>query len=770
MIKSKLIFSFLIIFQSTFFVGCNRPTGTSGAVVSIEKATKPKTIKIADVVISEKKPEKSEISTNVTLAGTIFFPADSYIPKKILVSVLPVNNLQKGIVNKYIQLDSSGYYSLSNLVQGIFDIEFKLENFKTFKTNLFIFPQKTELNFSFCKIPIFEFQGKVINGFDNEPVENVNVCALDRRSNEVYNSSVTDSEGIFSIPLKEDQFSFFNTVVIDEPGFAKVSQRIRKKNLFVTIILQQAGHFTGTVTKKDGTPIPKIIVSATTATQFSDPKCNYYKSLPTDYYGVYFISNVVAPAKYRFRISNPDFVLNSITNYCSAEPIETVEYNLTVMTSTVLAFKAFDERKHPLLNYKLKYFIFFEEAEDMCLPPLYSINLDEDEWYCVNLGIYGGGSLHLFHAYNDELGIFSKTNSITFTGQITNYINLHLENPEKNITGYLFKPDGSPAKGFPISGKANKTRSHDYVDEFGYFEFSGIKAKKNEMIEVNGGWVGHGLTLITNLPSGSKNVELTLKNPCQIKGKVFLENINTPATNFSVSHSILKNQQSYHSKDGSFIFNITKLTIHRIEPASVIIFTKGFLPVAKKYNLKEKDVCNLGNIILKSGETGNIKGRIVNQNRNPLPMSGVSVNLSYKDNNYKKEERSKSEAGNYLFKNVLPGKAELFAEYGDELEAWVNVEIIAGETIDAPDLIIGTKDKVALKLKLKLPDGSRPLSAKVNGNGKTFWSWGAGTVHCVLKIDTHRNWIVENKGKKYIADDFEVTKFTDEIEVRLREE
>ncbi len=150
-------------------------------------------------------------------------------------------------------------------------------------------------------------------------------------------------------------------------------------------------------------------------------------------------------------------------------------------------------------------------------------------------------------------------------------------------------------------------------------------------------------------------------------------------------------------------------------------------------------------------------------------MSGVSVNLSYKDNNYTKKTWSKSKAGDYLFKNVLPGKAVLFAEYSGELEARVEVNVIPGETIEALDLVIGNKDKVALKLKLKLPDGSGPISAKVNGNDKTFWTWGAGTVHCVLKVDTHRKWTVENKGKKYIADDFEVTELTDEIEVQLRE-
>ncbi len=52
MIKSKLNFSFLIIFQSIFFVGCNRPE------TSIEISENPKTEKISTVSILEKKEKK----------------------------------------------------------------------------------------------------------------------------------------------------------------------------------------------------------------------------------------------------------------------------------------------------------------------------------------------------------------------------------------------------------------------------------------------------------------------------------------------------------------------------------------------------------------------------------------------------------------------------------------------------------------------------------------------------------------------------------------
>jgi hypothetical protein len=361
-------------------------------------------------------------------------------------------------------------------------------------------------------MPVFEFQGKVINGFDNEPVGNINVCALDRRSNKVYNSSVTDSEGMFSISLKENQFNYFNTVIIDEPGFAKVSQIIHKNNLFVTIVLQQSGHFTGTVTKEDGTPIPEIIVKASTVIERpnkSKQKQNIYKSLPTDYYGNYFISNVVAPANYDFNISNPNYVLNSITNYCSAEPNETVDHNLTVMAATVLAFKAFDERIQPLLNYKLKYYNIYKDAGDVCIPPEFSINLKDDKWFYQKLGTFGNGDIIFLQANNYENALSYKTNNISFAGQITNYINLYLEKSEKNITGYLLKSNGQPMKRTIVFGKTKKSYVRCKTDKFGYFEFNNVKVENNQLIKVSAGSHKWG-KLQTNLLIDSKDVELKL--------------------------------------------------------------------------------------------------------------------------------------------------------------------------------------------------------------------------------------------------------------------
>jgi hypothetical protein len=308
----------------------------------------------------------------------------------------------------------------------------------------------------------------------------------------------------------------------------------------------------------------------------------------------------------------------------------------------------------------------------------------------------------------------------------------------------------------------------DVTDEFGYFELINLNTEPEEIVKVTAGALNMGLNLQTNLLSGSKNVELKLEMPYQITGTVFLENLYTPATNFSVYHSKLERQRYFSHDDGSFTFDINLLSIDKFRSDSVIISATGFSPVCKKYNFRKNSVCDLGKIILKPGKTANIKGRIVNPNGEKLSKSSIQVNLFYKDNDFTKEIKSDYKTGNYLFENVLPGKAELFAKYG-ELEAKVEVDALTGKTVEAPDLVIGSKDKVAVRLFFKLPDGDVPANASVRGSGYTYATWGRGDVPCILKPRTYQRWKIEHKGKKFIADDFEVTEFSDEIEVQLRE-
>ena len=52
---------------------------------------------------------------------------------------------------------------------------------------------------------------------------------------------------------------------------------------------------------------------------------------------------------------------------------------------------------------------------------------------------------------------------------------------------------------------------------------------------------------------------------------------------------------------------------------------------------------------------------------------------------------------------------------------------------------------------------------------KSFYIDGNGKINDAFKARNYSNWEIEYGGKKYIANDFEVTEFTDNIEVQLQE-
>ncbi len=73
----------------------------------------------------------------------------------------------------------------------------------------------------------------------------------------------------------------------------------------------------------------------------------------------------------------------------------------------------------------------------------------------------------------------------------------------------------------------------------------------------------------------------------------------------------------------------------------------------------------------------------------------------------------------------------------------------------------------ALIISFKLPDGSFPAHARIID--KKIYIDGNGKINDAFKAGNYSDWEIEYGGKKYIADDFEVTEFSDKIEVQLQE-
>ena len=571
-----------------------------------------------------------EMQKNTILSGTVK-TTDGYPFTNTFTAMVYPTDLSKGIhrsglvYQKQVFPDTYGSYELSGLAEGVFKIYFGAFGLKPFETNLNIISPETTLDFSFSKITASSFGGIVINGLDNQPIEGITVKAAAWHDRPAYVSCVTDQDGKFSLELKESHNGFFGEIVVDEPGFGKVIKQMRKENKYIKIILSQCGNVIGKVMTKSGKAIAHETVRMEIIEKGEPGKTKrvYYSSdehvsyqTRTDEKGNYEFLNVAAPAKYGFDIYGKFNSGYSLPSYHSGkgftvevEPDKTVEYNLIVQKPGTIAFKGQDAKGNPVLKYDFTY---------QLRPGSYDaqtrhVNVSKGEWNYFDLSSCGE-NIFSCQAKENSGGIFSFlkpkkknlllaiTNGITVYAETTNYITLIFTQSKPNLTGRLFAPNGSPAKKISIRAWVNGGKSLPIakkVDDEGYFELQGLNLKEGEIMNVEASSWEDKTHIYTNLPSGAKDVELRLRSPIKITGKVFLDNLDTPAKNFTIGEGY--NKQSYNSSDGVFVFTMRRPRKGSGNKGIIANSTDNYLSEKVKYEVDKDSVCDVGDIILKSG-------------------------------------------------------------------------------------------------------------------------------------------------------------------------
>jgi len=560
-----------------------------------------------------------DIPINVTLNGTARTHAGLTFTNSFLAMVIP-DDLSKGvhrtglIYNKQIHPDSYGCYELSGLAEGNFDIIFAVSGSQPFKTNLHLKSPVTTLDFSFSRIAASSFGGIVINSLDNQPMEGITVKNYSRRNQPAYASCVTDASGKFSLELKENHPGFFGEIVVDEPGFGKVIKQMRKENKYVKIFLSQGGNVKGTVMTKSGTTIPRETVRMEIIEKGESGKAKkvYYSSdnhvsyqTQTDENGNFEFQNVVAPAKYGFEIYGhksgyflPSYRANNGPGFTvEVEPDKTAECDLIVQKPGTVALKGQDENGNPILKYEFNYRLRYGTSPGNAQ----QVNVLENEWHYLDLLSVGKQlfSCNAKENSGDKNPLIVATNNIAVYDATTNYITLIFSQSKPNLTGHLFAPDGSVAKDIRVrawvkGGKGGPLS--DKVDEEGYFELQGLDLKEGEMMNVEASSWQDKTHVYTNLPSGAKDVKLQLKLPRKIVGRVFLDNLDTPAKNFIVAQNY--NKQSYNTDDGSFVFIMQRPRYGNGNSGSVKVSIDNYLPLDVRYDFTTNSVCEVGNIII----------------------------------------------------------------------------------------------------------------------------------------------------------------------------
>ncbi len=776
-----------LLFLSTFFVGCkpheepiiSLDDDLKQSTKIVDRTPLPEEVAIIDQ--SEEKTIKKEISdensVNIILEGRVFTPEG--LPFTNAFSIMMVSSDSSDRIRRYrtaIKPDAYGSYEYSGLSQGVFNIYFYNSRYKNFVTNLCILPPRTELDFSFSEFPVAELCGIVVHEADNEPIEGVLVNGHTQRSETPYISCFTDSKGEFSIKLKEIHDDYFGEITVNEPGFGKVIKQIRSKDKYIKIVLRQAGNIIGKVMTENGLPLAEAYVSINgtgnnqgyvkSILATSENEYFYYRTR-TDSDGNYSFENIIAPAKYNFDcyVRSNDFVINNANSddrySVELEPERTLELDIIMkkVSNSILAIKGIDNQDKPVLKYNFKHKISVKDDHGFRAYSKINVDVSEDEWFYFVIERYSKGFFGCT-AFNSEKKLAVTTNNIPFSANITNYITLVFSTDENilNLTGFLLKPDGSPAINCNVRAW---NAVHDRTDEKGYFELKGmIDLKKGDNMSISASSWSDKFFLSTNLPSGAKNVRLKFFPPCRVSGKVFLGNLETPAKRFVVSQSY--NKQSYNSEDGSFVFTMKKPTERWLNYGQVTISVDGYLPGFGKYNFTKLSSCDVGNIILRTGETANIKGRVITQNDEPV---NVQVRLWNKADQTSFQMLSSIKDGSYCFEGIPPGEWTVLARSRLGFKDSHEFNIEEGEELELPDLIINFTNSALVTFTVKLPDGTSPKNSRINGH----YIKNDGTFRRSMLEGTYSGWKMNYNGKDYISDDFEVMESTEKLEIWMRE-
>ena len=320
-------------------------------------------------------------------------------------------------------------------------------------------------------------------------------------------------------------------------------------------------------------------------------------------------------------------------------------------------------------------------------------------------------------------------------------------------------PDGKPARGSVIQFNLNKNRIQTTANNNGEFTIRNIEPKIGTPININAFLWEEKFTLQTNLPAGATNVKLKFTPPLVIKGRVFLDNLDTPAKNFVIKENY--NEQSYKSADGSFVYKVRRNN----QCKEIVISTDDYLPENIKIEFDGGNFCDIGNVILKSGKTAKIHGRVVDQNDKPLNLLVV---LEYGQSGEKVGVMSDKTDGTFFFENIPPGKAKVVAQSSLGFSSSQNFEVHEHDDLELPDLVLNFTNAAVVTLSFKLPDGSAPVLAPIVNKG--FSVDAEGEITLELRAGKYSGWKMKYDRKNYIADDFEVTENSDEIEVWLVEE
>jgi len=745
-----------------------------------------------------------ELPDGVTLRGKAV-KTESKSVKKFLLRASPkkknLNRFSPGQFDGEIVTDPLGNFECPGFIKASYRFEARYENFAPIIKHVRRFsPSNCKVDFVFQEMCSVTISGKIFSAVSLEPLEGVRVELTASVPSNVVKRVTTDISGTFVFETMRWPNQNIGELNFAKDGYGSSIVSIPRNydGKEILIKLQYASQIIGMVKKEDGTLVSGIKVMAKCNVPKENPQIQkrnekFLKMLktgsrydcisaPTDADGQFVISNVAAPATYKLSIISELYSLAENKfhekNIVRTRLDSPAVCDLIVYEEAKIFIKVVDEDGNSVPEYHLR--IDADVGEQQGIRDQ-KVDQTKAEWFRVMPHGWQRTFKTILSFKARYQNMLSETiKNIQWGDGETRHIILTLKAQEPQITGRFYYPDGVPVPNETVDAKAKQSCDEVRVfsDADGYFEIIGLQAGENEIVNLSA--EKNGAFADTNVINGSRDVPLLLQGPRCVIGRVFYENLETPATNFVVREERMVFRDTvdieFSSEDGRFeIKPYNHIISGRLE---LLIEADGYATKEVHGMIGKKVVCDVGDIILrKTGAT--LKGKVIDHLGNPVSTE-VSLRTTVRNQQSSALTETNPEDGSYEFVNLPGGKVNVYARLTrDFAEGKVGpIELKNGEITIAPDIIIWTTNLIEATITLVMPDASPAansfifdFSTMTDSRGKvTLWLPEGYYPPLNIRLGCRRLPTGYTFGEvlgKYLSEPFDVTPSTTHLTLQI---
>ena len=729
-----------------------------------------------DTTDGENKIVDVKFLTGVKLDGKIV-ESDGQIITNFFLKATPCGEFQKngqpGHFNENITTDIDGNFQINELLPEHYTFTLKASGYESITTNVVLYSDENNyIEFILPKTKYQTLKGVVVYEQSGEPAEGIEVICK-KWINHHYEiiKTTTDALGQFNF-YNFIKYKGYGRVVVNEQGFAHVDMElVQYDGHLIEIELKECGILTGKITTKDGKPVQgvKVVIlpgcydnksssSTLSGNNFYSEKLSSYKveSKRSDNNGVYVISNAAASLTYMVGLWGSENYYNE--NYKTKVKIKfgkTTIRNFTMLTKPTMLLKIIDEEGSPITSYNITIKRKYEHGS---IGSIRNIDLaNENDWYRVSARPKNNQvKIHLIVKIDSSDKCAELKETVIESGK-TYKIILTLSNSiPQNISGFIYNENMDPCVNLTVWARSNGERETAKSDYLGFFEMSKMNIEKGANIRLSISYNYIGFT--TNVCAGDV-IEWLLPEPKKIVGRVFVNNVYEPATNYSVK--IKSKTLKFKNENFSMPVSVDDLK----EKIILKFLVPNYIPEIREVKWDtDSDIIDIGDVIIfdKSAE---IIGTVIDYDGYPL---SANISLTRIKGTAKRNILNSGNNefnGNFEFTGLPPGTYQVSAQTRVGSTSSEEFELQAGETCILPDLIIVETNAPDVLFEFILSDGSPAGNAQISYFNKSADE--KGFIREKMRPGIYDKWRVNIDDDLYNTEKFKIDVYTEKITLVL---